>query len=174
MILERITKPGGLTSTRQFPTAEMKDHLMPGHEDGHEVSHWDFQALAGCAALYSSANDLLRYANLFFSNTNEVHLALGGGDITGNEGDNDLAAAVELATRVHYQNQKEGECIGLAWQIEDVDGTDIYSHSGATGGFCSYLAFNKENRRAVVVLSNSTADVESIGTALSETVLVAP
>jgi len=173
LILQRISKPVGLTSTRQYPTVEMKNHLMPGHEDGHEVSHWDFQSLAGCAALYSSANDLLRYANLFFSNTNDVRPSSGGGGIKG-DGGNDLATAAELATRVHYQNQREGERLGLAWEIEDVDGTDIYSHDGATGGFCSYLAFNKEKRRAVVVLSNSTADVGSIGTALSETVLVAP
>jgi hypothetical protein len=114
----------------------MKDHLMPGHEDGPEVSHWDFQLLAGCGALYSSANDLLRYANLFFSSTNDVRPSLGGGEIKGDGGDNDLAAAVELATTVHYQNQKEDERIGLAWQIEDVDGTDIYSHDGIKAAFC--------------------------------------
>jgi CubicO group peptidase (beta-lactamase class C family) len=174
LIVDRICQPAGLGSTRQFPSAEMKEHVVPGHEAGHEVSHWDFRSLAGCGALNSSANDLLRYASVYFNRTNDARLVPGGGEANSNGGNNNLDAAVELATRVHYQNLKDGERIGLAWQIQDIDGTDIYCHSGGTGGFCSYLAFNKENRRAIVVLSNSTADVEPIGAALVETILVAP
>jgi CubicO group peptidase (beta-lactamase class C family) len=173
LVVENICKPAGMVSTRQFATAEMKAHLVPGHEDGHEVSHWEFQTLAGCGALYSSANDLLRYANLYCSGSG-FRPAFGGGQPKGSESDDDLAAAVQLATQVHFQNPKDGERLGLAWQIEDIDGTDIYWHNGGTGGFCSYLAFNNENHRAVVVLSNSTADLDPIGGALAESVLVAP
>jgi CubicO group peptidase (beta-lactamase class C family) len=173
LVLERICRPGGLTSTRQFPTAQMKPHLVPGHDDGREVSHWDFDALAGCGALNSSANDLLRYANLYFSTTNS-RPSLGGGEARDGSDDNGFGAAVDLATTVQFENRKDGDRLGLAWQIDDINGTDIYFHDGGTGGFCSYLAFNKANRRAVVVLSNSTADVNAIGAALAKTVLVAP
>jgi CubicO group peptidase (beta-lactamase class C family) len=173
LIVERICKPGGLASTRQFFTTAMKDHIVPGHDGGHETSHWDFQALAGCGALRSSANDLLHYASMYFSSTN-TRPALGGGESKDDADDKGLRAAVELATMVHFENKKDGERTGLVWGIDDIDGTDIYSHDGGTGGFRSYLGFNKQNRRAVVVLSNSTTDVDSIGAALAKTVLVAP
>jgi len=51
---------------------------------------------------------------------------------------------------------------------------EILWHNGGTGGFRTFLAFNKEKKRAIVVLSNSTMSVDEIGMALAKSVLVAP
>ena len=36
-------------------------------------------------------------------------------------------------------------------------------HNGATGGFCSFLGFTTDGRFGVLVLSNTSADVDPIG-----------
>ena len=157
LILERICKPCGLKSTRQIPSAEMTARLVPGHNNGKAVGHWDFLALAGCGALYSSANDLLRYANVFLGST-----------------DTGLADAADLATTVQFTDKKENARIALAWQVLEINCEDIFWHNGVTGGFRSFLAFNKEKRRAIMVLSNSSASVDAIGMSLAKSTLVAP
>jgi CubicO group peptidase (beta-lactamase class C family) len=157
LIWERICQPCGLQSTRQIPSEKMKGRVVQGHNNGKETPHWDFTALAGCGALYSSANDLLRYANVYLQTTDER-----------------MAEAADLATTVQFTDKKEKVRVGLGWQVRKMNHEDIVWHNGGTGGFRSFLAFSKEKKRAIVVLSNSTMSVDEIGMALAKSVLVAP
>ncbi|WP_411700546.1 serine hydrolase domain-containing protein [Conyzicola sp.] len=54
--------------------------------------------------------------------------------------------------------------IGLAWITTD----DVTWHNGQTGGFTSWVGFDRESDRAVVVLSNTAVSVDDIGFALME------
>jgi CubicO group peptidase (beta-lactamase class C family) len=54
--------------------------------------------------------------------------------------------------------------IGYAWITTD----DVTWHNGATGGFTSWVGFDRSSGRAVVVLNNTAASVDDLGFALME------
>ena len=54
--------------------------------------------------------------------------------------------------------------IGYAWHTTD----SVTWHNGATGGFTSLVAFDRDAGRAVVVLNNTGASVDELGFALME------
>ncbi len=67
LVTDRICRPLKMESTRIRMTPELKARLATGHNQfGYVVSSLDFQSQAGCGALRSTANDLLKYvaANL--------------------------------------------------------------------------------------------------------------
>jgi hypothetical protein len=54
-----------------------------------------------------------------------------------------------------------GQKIGLAWHI-NTDG--VVWHNGGTGGYRSFMGFNKKSGRGVVVLANSAGgDTDGLG-----------
>ncbi len=53
--------------------------------------------------------------------------------------------------------------IGLAWRIVRRPAGPILTHNGGTGGFHSYLGFDPARRVGVVVLANSSVDLDDIG-----------
>ena len=55
--------------------------------------------------------------------------------------------------------------MGLAWFMDRLSGTPhlMTWHNGGTGGYCSFLGFVRETRTGVIVLSNSTVSVDSLG-----------
>ncbi len=57
----------------------------------------------------------------------------------------------------------DGRRIGYAWFTEATGDRLITSHSGGTGGFRSYVAFDRAAGRGVVVLSNTDRSVEHLG-----------
>lgn len=52
--------------------------------------------------------------------------------------------------------------IGYAWFTTD----GIVWHNGGTGGFRSWIGFDRESRRGAVVLSNTVSDIDDLGLAL--------
>ncbi|MBD2774680.1 serine hydrolase [Iningainema tapete] len=59
-------------------------------------------------------------------------------------------------TRSHQQQFQNGiESLGLAWQIITLpEGQEIYCHNGGTGGYKSFIGFDKKHQTGVVILSN--------------------
>ncbi|MBO0653583.1 beta-lactamase family protein [Streptomyces triculaminicus] len=53
--------------------------------------------------------------------------------------------------------------IGLGWYTTSIEGRDITWHDGATGGFTSYMGFDRNSKQGVVVLSNTDQPVVAIG-----------
>jgi CubicO group peptidase (beta-lactamase class C family) len=144
LVLEKICAPLGLPDTRIALSDDQKRRLAPGHAaDGSEAPNWDFPALAGAGALRSTAHDLLRYL--------EAHL--------------DDAYAGMQAPRATLRG---GMKIGLAWHLLPVasKGSTIVWHNGASGGYRCWAGFVRRTRTAVVVLTNSTADVDLLGVTL--------
>ena len=58
--------------------------------------------------------------------------------------------------------------IGLGWHIFSKYGTEIVWHNGGTGGYHSFIGFDRNRRLGVVVLSNSNNDIDDIGLHLLE------
>ena len=118
LVRRRVLEPLGMPSTAVTMTPAMEAHLAVGHDaDGRAVSSFDFGVLAGEGALRSSATDMLSYA--------AANLDAEGGP---------LHAAMVVA-RV----PRNAHRIGLAWNAYRAGGLDIVSHSGATGGFSTFM-----------------------------------
>jgi D-alanyl-D-alanine-carboxypeptidase/D-alanyl-D-alanine-endopeptidase len=145
LVERRICAPLGLASTRITLTPELRARLAIGHdESGQPTENWDCPSLAGAGALRSTANDLLKLA------------AAGMGSVK-----TDLQPAFELSeTPRHAAGAMR---IGLAWHIADKYGTQLVWHNGGTGGYHSFIGFDKKRQRAVVVLANSANDFDDIG-----------
>ncbi|GEM_PF-892735 len=117
--------------------------LLPGYAPGgRPMPHWDFtSAMAGAGAVRSTIEDMLTYT--------EAQLGQHPG-------------AAELEP-VFLECQKEqasvapskGVGIGYAWMRSmRKDGTVTHWHNGATYGFSSFMAFNRDLQSGFVVLSN--------------------
>ena len=150
LVRSRITRPLNMTSTGITLSPEKKKRLAVGHDAQLKaVPNWDFQVLAGCGALRSSANDLLTFvaANLGYDKTPLAP-----------------AMASMLAVRRSTGNAGMGD-IGLAWIISKPSTDEIVWHNGGTYGYRSFVGFDPKTRVGVVVLSNTFtgAGVDDIG-----------
>jgi CubicO group peptidase (beta-lactamase class C family) len=147
LIQERICRPLGMTSTTITLSPAMKARLAQGHNgNGRAVPGWNILALAGCGGIRSTANDLLK-------------LAAASADLVKTP----LAPAMALAETPTRGTDSAETQIGLGWHITKRFGSEIVWHNGETGGYHSYVGLNKQAKRAVVVLANSTDDLEDIG-----------
>jgi CubicO group peptidase (beta-lactamase class C family) len=62
LVVSRIAAPLGMASTRITLTPEMKERMAAGYNASLQPTRlWDFQVLAGCGALRSTANDLITF-----------------------------------------------------------------------------------------------------------------
>lgn len=147
LVLKEICGPLNMASTRITLTPELKARLATGHNSaGVPVKSWDLPTLAGAGAVRSTVNDMLKF----------VVANLGGKD-------SPLSAAMEK-THVpqHTANLPDTE-VALAWHVRKKFGAEIVWHNGGTGGYHSFVGFEKKQRRGVVVLGNSASDLDDIG-----------
>jgi CubicO group peptidase (beta-lactamase class C family) len=109
-----------------------------GHDaDGDPAPGWTFDVLAGCGAVVSTPNDMLRYAR---ANLNATPGTLN---------------AALLAAQQPLRDADLARRIGYAW-ITQADG--IVWHNGGTAGFRSFLGLDHAHGRAIVVLANAALD----------------
>jgi serine-type D-Ala-D-Ala carboxypeptidase/endopeptidase len=139
LIQEMICSPLDLQNTTTKLSAEQKERLTPGHNPkGEMVSNWDFDALAGCGAIRSDAEDLLKFVEANFGKTNSG-----------------ISKTLNETEEVRFKENSFSDGIGLGWQIKDeAAGLTFYWHNGGTGGYRSFVGFDKQNQIGVVVLSN--------------------
>lgn len=141
-VVARLCAPLGMADTRIRLDDGQKRRLAPGHDGGKRVYNWDIPVIAGAGALRSTADDILRY----------------------------LAAQFEgsPAHAPRMRATEGGPWVGLGWHLSPLpDGTrTMVWHNGGTGGYRSWAGFVKETRTAVVVLANSTHDIDPLGVAL--------
>ncbi len=155
LVAERILEPLHLSNTSYQPQqlAGYPERAR-GHAGdqpkfirrGRPVPDWQFSdILHGTAALYSSADDLLDYA--------DAHLR--------GSGDANTDAALRDSLRVRLERPREAPAI--AWIVDDIHGRKITYQVGLVAGYSSYLGLDTHNKTAVVVLQNSFNWRDSIG-----------
>ncbi len=152
LVTRRILAPLGMTETRITLDDASRKLLAPGHSDGEQVSNWDIPTLAGAGALRSTAHDMLAFmaANLGLGRTPLLEPM--------------------RATHVAQAPAGEGMRIALGWHIQgETAGRQIIWHNGGTGGYCSFIGFDRDAGRGVVVLTNSSVEVDDIGFHLLDT-----
>ncbi|CUI03079.1 serine hydrolase [Massilia antarctica] len=62
----------------------------------------------------------------------------------------------------HAIGNRPGESIALGWHILDRHGSHIVWHNGGTGGYRTYIGFDPDTRRGVVLMSNSHSGSDDI------------
>lgn len=143
-VRERLFTPLGMTASFvSTPPAGVRvadGHVVFPSRIGTKASPWDFPVnMAGVGGFRSTLPDMVRYlqANL------------------GQRGVG-TASATALA-RTHEQLTHIGNVrMGMGWVISSLFDQTIHLHEGHTGGFSSFLAFDKQRKRGVVVLSDTS------------------
>jgi serine-type D-Ala-D-Ala carboxypeptidase/endopeptidase len=146
LLQQKILQPLDMTMSGATLNANMRAHLALGHaQNGEQTGNWDFDALAGCGAMRSNADDMLRYlkANMGLTKT-------------------PLAAAMKLAQQPRRDVGKD-QRIGLAWMTHAAKTGDVVWHNGGTGGYRSFIGWRADGRRGVVILTNIQTSVDELG-----------
>lgn len=150
VLRRRVLEPLGMNETAVVLREEQRKRFVDGHDGaGKAVPHWDFAAAtAGVGGLRSSAADMAKFA----------------GAVAGLR-DTPLRAAIELALKPDRVGRLG--MVGLAWMESSTPGgRTIYWHNGATAGFRSMLAVDRNARRASVVLANAASAFDDLANRL--------
>jgi CubicO group peptidase (beta-lactamase class C family) len=147
LVLDRICRPLGMTNTQISLSPELRKRLAGGHNAGGEpVKNWDLPTLAGAGAIRSTANDLLQFlaANMGLTKS-------------------ELFPAMQLMQQPRHSAGSATMDIGLAWHIAKKFDTELIWHNGGTGGYRSFMGFDPQKKRGVVVLANSANSIDDLG-----------
>jgi CubicO group peptidase (beta-lactamase class C family) len=142
LLRARVLDPLGLQDTSVPAPADTNgSRLAAGYTRAGPTPYWSFDALAGAGALRSTARDLLRFLR--------AHLRP---DPT------PLTASLRRTHRIRHRTERLA--LTTSWHASDgPDGARLYWHNGGTGGFRSFVGFNPQADRAVVVLVNQALPV---------------
>ncbi|MBK8052693.1 MAG: serine hydrolase [Saprospiraceae bacterium] len=155
IVNETICKKLKLNNTTFSPTNQQKLNIASGHLPyGQKTAHYhESEGMKGAGGLYSSVNDLLKFAAL-------------GLDLEQNE----LSSAMQLTqTKVGnlgYEMGYDAEILydyGMGWNIWTKNGRTIHWKDGTSFGFRSFICLDREKKKGVVILSNSFNPINDIG-----------
>lgn len=151
LVHQQITKRLKMKQTGQFSERIKKVNYTACYNGvGEEARPWTFQAFAPAGALHSTTADLLKYAAFVMK-----------------PGTGDLAAALDVTLQPTFTVSSTTK-IGLGWYLFTSKGRQYITHSGGTGGYRSTLVIDRTSQKAVVVLSNTANEVETIAFQLIE------
>jgi serine-type D-Ala-D-Ala carboxypeptidase/endopeptidase len=138
LVKTRITGPLGMTSTSVTLSPALRGRLAAGYDASlSPTNNWDLPTLAGAGALRSTANDMLTFLEAFL-------------------GDRQAALAPAMTEMVKPRAPAGPNTqIALGWHISSSNGKTIVWHNGGTGGYRSFLAFDRAARTGIVVLANA-------------------
>ena len=148
LVRTRILDPLGMTDTAITLTPSMRSRLALGFAlDGSRASNWDIPTLAGAGALRSNVRDMLVFARANL----------------GDRPSAPLSRAMRQAQDVRHATGRPGMAIGLGWHVRTTDGTDVHWHNGGTGGYRTWIGFDRKRSVAAVVLTNSAEGADDFG-----------
>ena len=128
-------------------TPDLHKRLAVGHTAMRQPTpNWDVPTFAGAGAIRSTAEDMLRFlaANMALVET-------------------DLRDAMDEAHSARLPAGRPEMEIGFGWLIQKKHESEIVWHNGGTGGYHSFIGWDRKTGLGVVVLSNSTNDIDDIG-----------
>lgn len=147
MIIDRILHPLGMNNTSVSIVDTEKFPLSDGHNQLlSKVKYWNLETLAGAGAIKSNGNDMGKYLKAQIEN----------------EPLNDILALTHEQTTPSQPNRLK---LGLGWFIDESNNENVLWHNGQTGGFSSFIGFNKAEKRGIVILTNSINSLDKLGMA---------
>lgn len=149
LVRARVTGPLAMPNTGIELNENQRARLAVGHNAQLKpVPNWDLPTLAGAGALRSCTDDLLTF----------VEAAMGAKTTP-------LAPAFATMLATRRPTGNPGMEVALAWHIIARNGREFVWHNGGTGGYRSFIGYDKAANVGVVVLSNTStaAGVDDIG-----------
>lgn len=146
LLIERISTPLATNDTTIHLSDDQQARLAAGHEVVKPVANWSLDdALAAAGAIRSTTADMLRF-------------------IAANAGINSSPLS-DAMMQSHQRRNDAGPdmAVGLGWHIHTDSDAPIIWHNGGTGGYHSYCGFRPDTKLGVVVLTNSTENIDDIG-----------
>lgn len=136
LLQERLFKPYQMTNSSSARHKLVARLVQGQNTQGEKTPNWEFDALAGAGAVYSTVEDMAKFALAQFDPDNEV------------------------AQLTHRPTIRVGRKMsaGLGWHILDKKkGQKWHWHNGATGGYRSSMALDVAHKNGVIILSNVSA-----------------
>jgi len=149
LVTTRLCQPLVMSSTRITLDESLKAQLATPHENGKPVLIWEDTTMPGAGSFLSTANDMLKYIQAHWPGFED--------------GGSPLARAFRETTRKRRPADVASRAMGLGWHIDSENALDMIWHNGGAGGSRSYVAFLNEPQVGVVVLSNSSSEVDQLG-----------
>jgi D-alanyl-D-alanine-carboxypeptidase/D-alanyl-D-alanine-endopeptidase len=130
---------GAYVNQRPEGVRAAKGHLPTGKA----TPAWNFRTdVAGVGGVRATLDDMVRY-------------------VQGQLGDAPAALAPALARSQQPVNPGARPPMAMNWMLAPLGGRTWHAHEGGTGGFSSFVAFDREGGRGVIVLSDTA--VHSLG-----------
>ncbi len=139
LINELIVKKIKLKNTSTYLDEFSQEKLAKGHIRKVVVPHWTFEAFKGAGGIYSSIEDMTKFVKSLFTMNGQFKTYL------------------DFMIKKSHRLNGEGPALGHRGIYSKMNSHKqrIYWHNGKTGGFSSFLAFDLEKKRGVILLSNS-------------------
>lgn len=141
LVRDRLTEPLGMNETFVPESADGLSHGFTA--SGLPAAPWTLGGSAPAGAIRSTPHDLSIWLR-----------AVSDGTAPG-------AEAAE--PRADFEDDR----IGWAWFTTTHDGSTITWHNGGTGGYRSYLGFDRESGGGIIVLNDSANDVDEAASLVS-------
>lgn len=146
LVRERILLPLGMKETWITLPQNERARLAQGHNrDGEVTGNWDFDVLAGAGGWRSTPADMLRFLQA------ALHPPA-----------TPLGKAITLATTSQRPAGVNGVTIALGWHIISRGGQQIVFHNGETGGYHSWIGFNRATGANALILAAGAGDIDDI------------
>lgn len=145
-LVAKITSPLGMTETVVFLNAEQKLRLSRAYDDdGNSDAYWKWginSINSGAGALKSTGFDMMKYLRA------NLGLTLSS-----------VGRAIEKS-HVELFKVDESLSIGYGWHILNLGNERVVWHNGGTGGFQTFVGFNKVKKTGVILLANTAHKTE--------------
>ncbi|MGJ1407193.1 serine hydrolase [Sphingobacterium siyangense] len=147
LVIDNICLPLGMKNTSLGDT----DVVQGYDQKGRPTSYWHLESLAGSGAIRSTLDDMIIFmkAQLGFKNK--------------------LTKAIHLTHQLTFADKYQ--TMALGWRVKKAGSKAIFHHSGGTGGFRSFVAFDDKSQKAIIILSNVALDVTTVGFSIFENYL---
>lgn len=133
LLQEKICKPLNMSNTSTNLDGLTNTFISGRTPTGTKAQTWEFNALKGAGAIFSTTSDLSKFAITQMDDTNEVF---------------------QLMQKKTF-DISEVMSIGLGWIIlSNENGNDWIFHNGATIGYSSCMVLDTKKKEGVIVLSN--------------------
>jgi D-alanyl-D-alanine-carboxypeptidase/D-alanyl-D-alanine-endopeptidase len=147
VITNRVLKPLLMNDTFVDVPNTHIGKLSDGHDSSlKKTKHWQLPTLAGAGAIKSNIKDMALY-------------------LKANLDQQPLNDAINLTQQQTTGFDGTGPKVGLAWFTADYPEGSYLWHNGGTGGFRSFIGFDKSKQRGILILENTTNGLDAIGNA---------
>lgn len=136
-----ITNPLGMPNTHMnlSQIVGSNPNVMGAYDhNGNTSKYWTWSIWEGVGAQYSNLVDLEKYARAHFKSF---------------KSNTELKEVMAINAANNYSNGTFG--VGRAWHIANINGTDLISHAGGTGGFGSAICIQPGQEKAIIILGNN-------------------